>query len=94
MASSSLWQRFQQYFVRYDDVDFSIDISRMKFADDFFDQMRPKVDKAFGAMRELRQMRNFAATSKKRTSASKRSPLTFTPERLSPRTERNSPIYY
>jgi glucose-6-phosphate isomerase len=53
MASSSLWQRFQQYFLRYDDVDFSIDISRMKFGDDFFDKMRPKIDKAFAAMREL-----------------------------------------
>ena len=53
MASSSLWQRFQQYFLRYDDVDFSIDISRMKFADDFFETMRPKIDKAFRAMREL-----------------------------------------
>ncbi|HEV2046460.1 MAG TPA: glucose-6-phosphate isomerase [Chthoniobacterales bacterium] len=53
MASSSLWQRFQQYFLRYDDLDFSIDISRMKFPDDFFAKMRPKIDKAFAAMREL-----------------------------------------
>src|ERR1700730_9716051 len=53
MASSSLWQRFQQYFLRYDDPDFSIDISRMKFPDDFFAKMRPKIDKAFAAMREL-----------------------------------------
>src|SRR5438309_7482590 len=53
MASSSLWQRFQQYFLRYDDLDFSIDISRMKFPDDFFDQMQPRIEKAFAAMREL-----------------------------------------
>jgi glucose-6-phosphate isomerase len=53
MASSSLWQRFQQYFLRYDDLDFSIDISRMKFADDFFEKMRPRIDKAFAAMRDL-----------------------------------------
>src|SRR5437660_7831522 len=53
MASSSLWQRFQQYFLRYDDLSFSIDISRMKFPDNFFDQMRPKIDKAFAAMRDL-----------------------------------------
>src|SRR5450631_3217122 len=53
MASSSLWQRFQQHFLRYDDVDFSIDISRMKFGDDFFDQMQPRVEKAFRAMGEL-----------------------------------------
>jgi glucose-6-phosphate isomerase len=53
MASSSLWQRFQQYFLRYDDLDFSIDISRMKFPDDFFDKMQPRIEKAFAAMREL-----------------------------------------
>jgi glucose-6-phosphate isomerase len=53
MASSSLWQRFQQHFLRYDDLGFSIDISRMKFPDDFFDKMGPKIDKAFAAMRDL-----------------------------------------
>src|SRR5713101_5175439 len=53
MASSSLWQRFQRYFLRYAKLDFSIDISRMKFSDDFFDKMRSKIDKAFAAMREL-----------------------------------------
>src|SRR2546421_4175008 len=53
MASSSLWERFQQYFLRYDDLGFSIDISRMKFPDGFFDQMRPKIEKAFSAMRDL-----------------------------------------
>src|SRR5437588_6879099 len=53
MASSSLWQRFQQYFLRYDDLGFSIDISRMKFPDDFFEKMGSKIDKAFTAMRDL-----------------------------------------
>jgi len=53
MASSSLWQRFQNYFLRYDDLGFSIDISRMKFPEDFFGKMRGKIGKAFAAMREL-----------------------------------------
>jgi glucose-6-phosphate isomerase len=53
MASSSLWSRFQKYFLRYDDLDFSIDISRMRFPDEFFDRMKPLVEKAFVAMREL-----------------------------------------
>src|SRR6266571_1861366 len=53
MASAALWQRFQQYFLRYDELDFSIDISRMKFPDDFFGRMRPNIEKAFAAMREL-----------------------------------------
>src|SRR5881398_1338957 len=53
MASSSLWQRFQEYFLRYVDLDFSIDISRMKFPADFFEKMQPGIEKAFAAMREL-----------------------------------------
>ena len=53
MASSSLWPRFQKYVLRYEDLDFSIDISRMRFGDGFFGQMQPRVEKAFAAMREL-----------------------------------------
>src|SRR5206468_1423280 len=53
MSSSSLWQRFQQYFLYYRDPAFSLDISRMKFPDDFFEKMRPKIDNAFAAMRQL-----------------------------------------
>jgi glucose-6-phosphate isomerase len=53
MSSSSLWQRFQQYFLCYRDLGFCLDISRMKFQDDFFEKMQPKVDKAFAAMRAL-----------------------------------------
>ena len=53
MASSSLWQRFQQHFLRYDDLGISIDISRMKFPDDFFEKMASKIEKAFAAMRNL-----------------------------------------
>jgi glucose-6-phosphate isomerase len=53
MSTQSLWQRFQDYFLRYDNLGFSIDISRMRFPDGFFEQMQPKVQVAFGAMREL-----------------------------------------
>jgi len=53
MPSTSLWPRFQQYFLRYDDLDFSIDISRMRFPDDFFGKMRGRIEKAFAVMREL-----------------------------------------
>lgn len=49
----SLWERFQKYFLRYDDLDFSIDISRVNFADDFFQRMRPRIERAFAAMEEL-----------------------------------------
>src|SRR6059036_421944 len=53
MASSSLWHRFQQNLLCYRDLDFSLDISRMKFSEDFFEKMQPKMEKAFTAMREL-----------------------------------------
>ena len=53
MASASLWQRFQKYFLYYRDLDFCIDISRMKFPDDFFVKMQPLIEKAFSAMRDL-----------------------------------------
>jgi glucose-6-phosphate isomerase len=53
VASSSLWQRFQRYFLYYRDLDFSLDISRMKFSEDFFEKTQPKIEKAFAAMREL-----------------------------------------
>src|SRR6266702_3395718 len=53
MSSSSLWQRFQKYFLHYGDLDFSIDISRMRFPDDFFEKMQPRIEKAFAAMEEL-----------------------------------------
>jgi glucose-6-phosphate isomerase len=53
MASSSLWQRFQRYFLEYRELGFSLDISRMKFPDDLFEKMRPQIERAFAAMREL-----------------------------------------
>ena len=53
MASTSLWPRFQKYFLRYDHPEFSIDISRMRFDEKFFAKMAPQVEKAFAAMREL-----------------------------------------
>src|SRR5207247_9523265 len=53
MAGSSLWQRFQRYFLEYRELGFSLDISRMKFPDDLFEKMRPQIEHAFAAMREL-----------------------------------------
>ena len=53
MAASSLWQRFQRYFLEYRDLGFFLDISRMKFPDDLFEKMAPQTEHAFSAMREL-----------------------------------------
>jgi glucose-6-phosphate isomerase len=48
-----LWQRFQQYFVRYPEIGFTIDISRMRFGDDFLPSMGARAQKAFSEMRQL-----------------------------------------
>src|SRR5437667_2926236 len=53
MASSSLWQRFQRYFLEYRELGFSLDISRMKFLGNMFDEMRPQIEQAFAAMGQL-----------------------------------------
>jgi len=53
MAASSLWQRFQRHFLEYRDLGFFLDISRMKFPDDLFEKLRPQIEHAFAAMREL-----------------------------------------
>ena len=49
----SLWERFERHFLRYDDLDFALDISRMRFADDFFEKMKPRIARAFSDMAEL-----------------------------------------
>jgi glucose-6-phosphate isomerase len=53
MNASALWSRFQKYFLSYDELGFSIDISRMRFGDDFLARMEPAAQKAFAAMDEL-----------------------------------------
>src|SRR2546430_12104301 len=50
---NSLWQRFQKCFLRYNDIGFTIDISRMRFADDFLRSMGARAQKAFSEMRQL-----------------------------------------
>ncbi len=50
---NSLWDRFERYFLRYDDLDFALDISRMRFADDFFEKMKPRIARGFADMAEL-----------------------------------------
>ena len=53
MSTTSLWQRFQQYFLSYDDIGFSIDISRMDFPEDFFTGTALAADRACKAMARL-----------------------------------------
>ena len=53
MATGSNWQRFQEHFLEYEDLGFAIDVSRMRFGDDFLARMEPAAQQAFAAMREL-----------------------------------------
>ncbi len=50
---ASLWPRFRKYFLEYEDLGFSIDISRMRFGDDFLARMQAPAASAFAAMRAL-----------------------------------------
>jgi glucose-6-phosphate isomerase len=49
----SLWDTFSKYFLRHPKLGISIDISRMRFGDDFFAQMEPLAQRAFTAMQQL-----------------------------------------
>ena len=50
---NSLWDRYQQYFLRDTASGISLDISRMRFDDDFLPRMEPLAQRAFAAMTEL-----------------------------------------
>ncbi len=51
--TSSLWQRYQQYLCVCDDIELSLDISRMRFDDDFFNKMAEPLARAMNDMKEL-----------------------------------------
>ncbi len=53
MNADQLWQRFQQYLTTDETTGISLDISRMRFGDDYFSRMEPASQKAMVAMREL-----------------------------------------
>jgi glucose-6-phosphate isomerase len=53
ISQSSLWNRFQQYFLSYEDSGLSVDISRMNFPDDFFAGMAIAADQACKQMKAL-----------------------------------------
>ena len=52
-TSNSLWDRFQKHFLRYPDLGFAMDVSRMRFEDSLFDSLKPAVTKAFADMEAL-----------------------------------------
>jgi glucose-6-phosphate isomerase len=50
---SSLWDRYQKYLLRHDLLGISLDISRMRFGDDFLGKMEPLAQKGFAGMKAL-----------------------------------------
>lgn len=49
----SPWQRFQEYFLRYEDLGFALDISCMGFPEDFLPSMQGRAEQALSSMAEL-----------------------------------------
>lgn len=47
MDATALWQRYQDWLYYHEGLGFYLDISRMRFSDDWVNTLQPKFDKAF-----------------------------------------------
>ncbi len=52
-SKQQLWQRFQKYYSHFPEIGFSLDLSRMNFADNYFASMAERINEAFAEMSEL-----------------------------------------
>jgi glucose-6-phosphate isomerase len=55
MTSAALWERYRQHLCTVPSIGISLDISRMRFPDGYFERMEPAMQRAFAAMRVLEQ---------------------------------------
>ena len=53
MSTPVLWRRYQQYLCRVPALGLTLDVSRMRFEDDFLERMAPPLRRAFEAMDAL-----------------------------------------
>lgn len=53
MTERELWERYQRYLSVVPSLGFSLDVSRMAFAADFLERMRPRLEEAFTRMEAL-----------------------------------------
>ncbi|PNW44551.1 UNVERIFIED_CONTAM: glucose-6-phosphate isomerase [Euhalothece sp. KZN 001] len=53
MDKAKLWQRYQDWLYYNPDLNFYLDISRMRFSDEFVQAMQPRFEKAFQEMASL-----------------------------------------
>ena len=52
---TSLWDRYQKYLLRSEELGFSLDVSRMRFGDEFVAQIEPLAQRAFTHMKALEE---------------------------------------
>ena len=50
---NSLWDRFQKYHLADQDLGITLDVSRVRFSDEWLASMEPAAQKAFAAMKAL-----------------------------------------
>ena len=50
-----LWQRYKERTTFHDEIGLSLDLSRVDFAADFFEQKTESIEKALAAMAKLEQ---------------------------------------
>lgn len=55
MNKIELWNRYNQYMCSCPEIGLALDVSRMKFDDDFLERMEPAMQRAFAAMSNLEQ---------------------------------------
>ena len=55
LNSNQLWNRFKKYYFEFPSINLGLDISRMRFRDEFIEDFRPRLEKAFKAMDELEE---------------------------------------
>ncbi len=53
MDAATLWKRYQEYWVEDSRTGITLDVSRMRFSDDFLAEMEKPIAAAFAAMRDL-----------------------------------------
>ena len=53
MTDASLWDRYRRCLCQCDAIGMTLDVSRMRFPDDFVQKMTPALDRAFDAMAAL-----------------------------------------
>lgn len=53
MNNKALWERYKKYLCVSPSIGLTLDISRMNFAEDYFDRMGPEIQKAYKAMDSL-----------------------------------------